>query len=76
MLDPTKAHNGSGGGDNTQHTQHTPQSTLITRNMHFTTGRKVRFDGNDDTMLDLAKKNAMALGAGHTFVIFMDGERV
>lgn len=44
--------------------------------MHFTTGRKVRFDGNDDTMLDLAKKNAMALGAGHTFVIFMDGERV
>lgn len=36
-------------------------------------GRKVRFDGNDDALIDLAKKNAMALGAGHTFIIFIDG---
>jgi adenosine/AMP kinase len=36
-------------------------------------GRKVRFDGNDDALIELAKKNAMALGAGHTFVIFLDG---
>ncbi|GBF94852.1 hypothetical protein Rsub_08024 [Raphidocelis subcapitata] len=36
-------------------------------------GRKVRSDGNDAAMLELAKRNAMALGAGHTFVIFMDG---
>lgn len=37
------------------------------------TGRKVRFDGNDDTLIELAKRNAMALGAGHTFIIFIDG---
>jgi hypothetical protein len=36
-------------------------------------GRKVRFDGNDDALIDLAKTNAMALGAGHTFIIFIDG---
>lgn len=36
-------------------------------------GRKVRFDGNDEAMTDLAKRNALALGAGHSFVIFMDG---
>lgn len=24
----------------------------------------MRFDGNDDTLIDLAKRNAMALGAG------------
>lgn len=36
-------------------------------------GRKVRFDGNDDALIELAKKNAMALGAGHTFIIFIDG---
>jgi adenosine/AMP kinase len=36
-------------------------------------GRKVRFDGNEDSLIELAKTNAMALGAGHTFIIFMDG---
>ncbi|KIY95947.1 hypothetical protein MNEG_12016 [Monoraphidium neglectum] len=36
-------------------------------------GRKVRYDGNDEAMTDLAKTNALALGAGHTFVIFMEG---
>jgi len=36
-------------------------------------GRKVRFDGNDATLIDLAKRNALALGAGHSFIIFMDG---
>jgi hypothetical protein len=35
-------------------------------------GRKVRFDGNNDELIELAKVNAMALGAGHTFVIFID----
>jgi adenosine/AMP kinase len=27
-------------------------------------GRKVRFDGNSDELIELAKVNAMALGAG------------
>jgi len=31
----------------------------------------VRFSGNDDEMIDLARKNALAIGAGHTFIIFM-----
>lgn len=33
----------------------------------------MRFDGNDDDLIELAKTNAMALGAGHTFIIFIDG---
>jgi len=32
----------------------------------------VRFVGNDPTLMDLAQKNALALAAGHTFLIFMD----
>lgn len=32
----------------------------------------VRFVGNDPTLTDLAQKNALALAAGHTFLIFMD----
>lgn len=36
-------------------------------------GRKVRFDGNSEELIELAKKNAMALGAGHTFIVFLDG---
>lgn len=36
-------------------------------------GRKVRFDGNSDELIELAKMNAMALGAGHTFTVFLDG---
>ena len=31
----------------------------------------VRFSGNDGEMIDLARKNALAIGAGHTFIIFM-----
>ncbi|MCU0638845.1 MAG: adenosine-specific kinase [Candidatus Krumholzibacteria bacterium] len=31
----------------------------------------VRFSGNDEEMIDLARKNALAIGAGHTFIIFM-----
>ena len=36
-------------------------------------GRKVRFDGNSDELIELAKMNALALGAGHTFIVFLDG---
>jgi hypothetical protein len=32
----------------------------------------VRFTGNDDKLIDLAKKNAYMLSAGHTFVVFME----
>lgn len=31
----------------------------------------VRFSGNDDELIELAKKNAMNLSAGHAFVVFM-----
>ncbi|TAK84467.1 MAG: hypothetical protein EPO20_14545 [Betaproteobacteria bacterium] len=31
----------------------------------------VRWSGNDDALLDLAKKNALALSCGHCFIIFM-----
>ena len=31
----------------------------------------VRCSGTDAAMLDLAKKNALALGAGHTFIVFL-----
>jgi adenosine/AMP kinase len=33
--------------------------------------RLVRTDGNDRDLVDLAAKNAMALGAGHSFLIIM-----
>jgi len=32
----------------------------------------LRVEGNDEGMIGLARKNALAIGAGHTFVIFMD----
>ena len=32
----------------------------------------VRRSGNDPAMLDLAVRNAVAVGAGHTFFVFMD----
>lgn len=35
--------------------------------------RLVRWAGNDDTLIKLAQKNAMNIGAGHSFIIFMDG---
>jgi adenosine/AMP kinase len=31
----------------------------------------VRWTGTDDAMIDLAKKNAMAIAAGHTFILFL-----
>ena len=31
----------------------------------------VRVEGNDQTLKDLAAKNAYAIGAGHTFIVFM-----
>lgn len=33
----------------------------------------MRFDGNSEELTELAKVNAMALGAGHTFIVFLDG---
>lgn len=36
-------------------------------------GRRVRWDGNDDKLIEVAKKNAFAIGAGHTFIIFLEG---
>jgi hypothetical protein len=33
----------------------------------------VRFVGNDETLIGLAQRNAMAIAAGHAFLIFMDG---
>ncbi len=31
----------------------------------------VRWSGTDDAMVDLAKKNALAIGAGHSFIVFL-----
>jgi len=31
----------------------------------------VRWSGNDTEMIELAQKNAMAIGAGHSFIIFL-----
>ncbi len=31
----------------------------------------VRCSGNDEEMVDLAKQNALAIGAGHSFIIFL-----
>ncbi|MDD3642171.1 MAG: adenosine-specific kinase [Candidatus Krumholzibacteria bacterium] len=31
----------------------------------------IRFSGNDEEMIDLARSNAAAIGAGHSFIIFM-----
>jgi len=32
----------------------------------------VRFSGNDPALIELAKKNALALSCGHCFILFMD----
>ncbi len=34
--------------------------------------RLIRHAGNDDDLTELAQKNAMAIGAGHCFVLFME----
>ena len=31
----------------------------------------VRWSGTDEDMIELAKKNALAIGAGHSFIIFL-----
>lgn len=31
----------------------------------------IRWSGNDDGLIDLAKENAMAISAGHSFIIFL-----
>lgn len=31
----------------------------------------VRWSGSDEAMIELAKKNALAVGAGHSFIIFL-----
>lgn len=31
----------------------------------------VRWSGTDEAMIDLARKNAMSIGAGHSFIIFL-----
>ena len=33
----------------------------------------VRYAGNDQRLIELAQKNALALACGHCFIIFMDG---
>lgn len=33
--------------------------------------RLIRWSGNDDELIDLAKENAKAIGAGHSFIIFL-----
>jgi adenosine/AMP kinase len=32
----------------------------------------VRYSGNDDRLIELARKNALNLAAGHSFIIFME----
>lgn len=31
----------------------------------------IRWSGTDETMIDLARKNAQAVGAGHSFILFL-----
>ncbi len=33
----------------------------------------VRFIGNDENLIEIAKKNAMSLSCGHCFIIFLEG---
>jgi len=33
----------------------------------------VRFTGNDENLIEIAKKNAMNLSCGHCFILFMEG---
>jgi hypothetical protein len=36
-------------------------------------GRRVRSEDNDATLQRLSERNALRLGAGHSFVVFLDG---
>lgn len=33
----------------------------------------VRYSGNDERLIDIARKNAMNLACGHSFILFMEG---
>jgi len=33
----------------------------------------VRWAGNDDSLISLAQRNAESIGAGHAFIVFLDG---
>src|SRR5258707_15789328 len=33
----------------------------------------IRYVGNDPALIELAKKNALSLSCGHSFIIFLDG---
>lgn len=33
----------------------------------------VRFSGNDDALIELAQRNALALACGHCFIVFLSG---
>ena len=33
----------------------------------------VRYSGNDQSLIELAQKNALALSCGHCFIVFMEG---
>lgn len=33
----------------------------------------MRTDGNDEALIELAAQNALAIGAGHSFIVFLDG---
>lgn len=33
----------------------------------------VRHTGNDETLVELARRNALALSCGHSFIVFIDG---
>ena len=33
----------------------------------------VRYEGNEPRLINLAQRNALALGAGHAFIIFLEG---
>jgi len=35
--------------------------------------RKIRVEGTDEGLKELAAKNALKIGAGHSFIIFIDG---
>jgi len=35
--------------------------------------RLIRFSGTDGKLIELAKKNALAISAGHTFILFLEG---
>ena len=32
----------------------------------------IRYSGNNDALIELARRNALAIGAGHSFIIFME----